>query len=539
MATIITLHGTGATGLEAGDRWWQRGSGFEAHMRELLEGADGTLNFQPCIWDGANRETSRRQAAKALLARMREHEKREEAYALIGHSHGGSVIAMALLEAAGRPSEYSRLSCWITVGTPFIRFERLGWTFSKLSTAGKTAYLALLFVCSFLFIFSNIHVLFPEYVQARSIGWIVAVMEVAFFLVAFAPFFLFVAVQRVRLSRRLIQYRGAQLRSAKHAFGAQWMALYHANDEAVQSLSVLRQSRIDFFPKDFAVQMLTVGMLCIAPAVMLALATSQEATSAAAGLISKWEPGMANLAERTRGDAALDVRGYFWNLYIWMFVVLFSGIFPAYILQKWSGIVINYSGVAVVDILIYIALLGVIVGLLFAEFLLVLLVARKCAGYLSTGLSGVLNRLTWRQVTKSAFGNDTLGEHAAGADTHPAWLVAGRPPLPRELGDEISDASNVAASAAIAKFRGALQFRSGDNAISLGRSLFADVLTWEELVHTSYFNVPRFRKLVAYALTQGGGFRATDAFKADPDYARVQGWFETIRAGDRSGIEAV
>ena len=33
-------------------------------------------------------------------------------------------------------------------------------------------------------------------------------------------------------------------------------------------------------------------------------------------------------------------------------------------------------------------------------------------------------------------------------------------------------------------------------------------LTWDELIHTSYFNNERFRKLIALPLTEAKGFRA-------------------------------
>jgi len=37
MTTIITVHGTGATGPEEGEQWWQKGSSFEKHIRELVD----------------------------------------------------------------------------------------------------------------------------------------------------------------------------------------------------------------------------------------------------------------------------------------------------------------------------------------------------------------------------------------------------------------------------------------------------------------------------------------------------------------------
>src|SRR4029453_13985740 len=97
MATIITVHGTGATGPEEGQAWWQKGSEFEQHIRELVEGGGAEVHFQRLIWDGANSESSRRNAATRLYSDLHSLEKTGDAYCLIGHSHGGSILSTALL----------------------------------------------------------------------------------------------------------------------------------------------------------------------------------------------------------------------------------------------------------------------------------------------------------------------------------------------------------------------------------------------------------------------------------------------------------
>jgi len=56
-----------------------------------------------------------------------------------------------------------------------------------------------------------------------------------------------------------------------------------------------------------------------------------------------------------------------------------------------------------------------------------------------------------------------------------------------------------------------------------------DFLTWGELIHTSYFVVPRFRKLVCYAIAHSPGFKPTEEFKRDPDYPLMLRWLEEIR----------
>jgi hypothetical protein len=85
-------------------------------------------------------------------------------------------------------------------------------------------------------------------------------------------------------------------------------------------------------------------------------------------------------------------------------------------------------------------------------------------------------------------------------------------------------------SRSLGKFRailGTLAFREALD--GGGFSVFSDYLSWEELIHTCYFDVSRFRKLVAYAISTADGFRATEMFKHDPDYPLVEKWFQEIQ----------
>ena len=147
MATIITVHGTNATGAECGERWWQRGSPFQNHLFDLVEGEDDCLKFQPFVWDGANSENSRRRAGSRLLSVMEQLEAENERYVLIGHSHGGSVIANALVEAASKTTELPHFGRWITVGTPFLLFSNsldILNVFSWAGRAGKALFVSLM-----------------------------------------------------------------------------------------------------------------------------------------------------------------------------------------------------------------------------------------------------------------------------------------------------------------------------------------------------------------------------------------------------------
>ena len=58
--------------------------------------------------------------------------------------------------------------------------------------------------------------------------------------------------------------------------------------------------------------------------------------------------------------------------------------------------------------------------------------------------------------------------------------------------------------------------------------MLSQYLTWDELIHTSYFTDLQFAKLVAFSLTKTDGFRATDAFCREPDFSELAGWYSEI-----------
>lgn len=154
--------------------------------------------------------------------------------------------------------------------------------------------------------------------------------------------------------------------------------------------------------------------------------------------------------------------------------------------------------------------------------------------YLSKGashfLSQRLNNLTWQQIRQTAYGNDTEGEFAEGARLSPAWMADNScKPITDALGDEITAYSDNAAAKSISKFRKGIRQFAFTKSETGTSDMFSDYLTWDELIHTSYFDIPRFRKYVAYIITQADGFRATKAFQDDPDFAKAALWYEDMQ----------
>lgn len=124
-ALVLLIHGTNAADpADSGERWWQRGSAFWDALSARLGQAfacqpDGEI-FR---WSGENSESERRLAAMALSKRIERLERDGRPYHLVGHSHGGSVIWLALLRLLAGRADLPGLRSWTTVGTPFLHYK--------------------------------------------------------------------------------------------------------------------------------------------------------------------------------------------------------------------------------------------------------------------------------------------------------------------------------------------------------------------------------------------------------------------------------
>jgi hypothetical protein len=136
--------------------------------------------------------------------------------------------------------------------------------------------------------------------------------------------------------------------------------------------------------------------------------------------------------------------------------------------------------------------------------------------------------MTLAEIRRSAFGNDTEGEIAFAADHRPGWITPGYCTLPGELGDKITECSNQATFQSLAKFRNAISTLAFAEGGDKKTEMVSSYLSWRELIHTCYFDVPQFRKLVAQAISRSAGSTPTEQFKADPDYEATSRWLKDV-----------
>ena len=102
--------------------------------------------------------------------------------------------------------------------------------------------------------------------------------------------------------------------------------------------------------------------------------------------------------------------------------------------------------------------------------------------------------------------------------------------LPDAVGDQITNHSNLMASASLVKFRNAISTLAFSEQDDKG-SLITNYLSWKELVHTCYFDVPAFRAMVVLAISQSEGFAPTELFRRDQSYPVIAQWVSECSAG--------
>jgi hypothetical protein len=123
--TVITVHGTNdSAASDEGAQWWQTGSAFATKLQAHATAEGGGVAIAPFHWDGANSDVSRRKAAARLRSTLRAALKKYDRAAVIGHSHGGNVIAIALEDPALARAQASGKLKVISVGTPFLPVRR-------------------------------------------------------------------------------------------------------------------------------------------------------------------------------------------------------------------------------------------------------------------------------------------------------------------------------------------------------------------------------------------------------------------------------
>lgn len=380
MGTIITVHGTNASGPETGGRWWQRGSPFEKQLRCLVNGKNGEFTYRPLIWDGWNSETSRRGASEKLCALFAECENAGEQYVVIGHSHGGSIIAHSLLLCARGGQRLNGLSQCVTVGTPFIRGEKEFLLFSRLGLLGKAAYLAAMTFGATYAMVSLKHYdrALAAFTGTHSPGFAMPVDQALFMLTfmlaySFLPFLVLYAVLRLNSSRKLYMYRRNVTASAKTYFAHRFVSLWHQDDEALQGLRSVTAARFRIIRDDFAVPIVSLAFTLLVPGIV------------AYGMIVG-----------TGIDATLH------------------GIYSLFGLEEQSlraidELLLSFGYEVMLVVKSFLALIVLPVVFVFFPAIAIIYLLTVASRIVSSKLSGVIDTLTWQEIRRAALAATSAG----------------------------------------------------------------------------------------------------------------------------------
>lgn len=552
---IVTVHGTNAGRPEDdGDRWWQKGSAFQKRLSELVTSADGSsLEFRPFHWSGRNSETDRREAGRQLARKLREIEKEGRPYHVIGHSHGGSVAYLALIatyvalaggflqtmprltsrlfRAQSKTSSYPLLpglKSWTTVGAPYIVTQR-SWNILALFDVWGQCVLLAIGAYSIALIATSL------------IAYIKDIVDVLIPLLFVATLTL-ILWQTTRYARS-ISSRVVRSRIEQN-FGARASLLRHGEDEAISGLA----SSLRIAPKLFAssqIRRLATGPLLLT-AILLA-GVDLVFTWGAGG----WEdkaPFLTDLHSYMQkfsypamiavgypeNCTSLDCGGHFswWEYPIYAIYVIdeaFSSlghyvvdlVHPTPVPNYGDPFFHNKVGRAIWATFKFCFPAGVLI--IFA------LAARIVLPLFTRPLAWFLNVVTGRNLKNAAYGNDAPGERVARLTAVPPSFEDSWKPLPASVADAIESYTEQFALETLRRTRkllGATSLACGPLDVS---ELVGGSLSWRELIHTSYFDVDEFIRLLAVGLIEAGGLKASEAFRVSSDFEEARGWLHAIR----------
>ena len=229
------------------------------------------VDVVPFTWSSLNSETDRRNAGSALLRLLRGLDARGEPYCVVGHSHGGSVIASALIESVARKKPLTHLKRWITVGTPFVGMRKEHFLFTRLTLPRKVMFVASLMLFM-MFLFYVAGELFANGFRVRSERYYTALLFNGIMMTL--PILFFYTVFRFLDGRELMGYGRGAVQRARDIYADKWLPLCHKDDEAVQGLRYLPKVQYRFFDRDFATSMLTKGAVIVLPLAYLFVVTS-------------------------------------------------------------------------------------------------------------------------------------------------------------------------------------------------------------------------------------------------------------------------
>ncbi|MBS0386058.1 MAG: hypothetical protein JSS00_11995 [Proteobacteria bacterium] len=434
---IVTVHGTGDTAKGPdGEKWFQRGSAFSERLKRDLAAQGIESEIVPHLWSGANSAWERERGADRLAALIRRLRGRYAGIHIIGHSHGGNVAndaAVLLKWGLRRHEAHERFDSLITVGTPFFDV-RTGW----IQAAAGIVFLVIAWGSAIAFPITALFSLYSILTgspQERSAMLVLWLLYIA----VIGPSVLFMLnLSRQGIRRILRPRRGGRTKT-------QIFSIWHDNDEAISFLERVQELPVEAFPR-------------------------------------------GSLFRGSRGAAiSLGV----------LSVIAIALLNPLAYAFHWAD-VLNFEASAVENSPISNVVALTFLGLLFAPAVFIGFYAIYrfvIGGAQEVGARGSLNRFVAGVLRGIAYGRDgdqVLCNVSPQSHTHETQEHK----ITGECAARMQVGAHDAAGKLIDKYRWALFSVGGDSSASL-TSLTTDAMTWDSLIHTTYFDQPEVADTIA------------------------------------------
>lgn len=446
---IVTVHGTGDTAAaDEGDKWFQQGSAFSEALRTRLGENGFAVDIKPHLWTGANSAWDREQAANKLAARIRKLYKHYDTIHVIGHSHGGNVAndaAVLLKWGLRKDAKKERFDSLTTVGTPFFDV-RTGW----LQMLAGILFLIIAWGSAIVFPFISMLILSMVVggVFAEDTSHTGQAIIFGIYIAIVGPSVLFMLhLSRQGVRRILRPRRGARTKTSI-------FSIWHENDEAIAFLQRVEELKLEPFARGALYRGSRGAGVAIGVLAVLAITLAHPVL---------YSFGVLDLFGVNESSADGDIAG-------------------------------NITAVAMLSLLFAPAIFAA-VYFLYRFFI---------GGAQEIAARGTLNRFVGgvlRGVAMGRDGDQVLCNVGPRSHTHRTEDLI----LSGDCAARMQQNANGAAGALIDKYRWALFSIGGDSSASL-TSLTTDAMTWDSLIHTTYFEQPEVVEAIgAHITTQAGG----------------------------------
>lgn len=444
---VVTVHGTGDTAHGPdGAKWFQRGSAFTERLKRDLAAQGIESEIVPHLWSGANSATERERGANRLAALIRRLRGRYAGIHLIGHSHGGNVAndaAVLLKWGLRRHEKHERFDSLITVGTPFFDVRT-----GTIQAVAGFLFLVIAWGSAIAFPLTALFWLF-EILQGDVPQRGSSLLLWTLYLLVIGPsVFFMLNMSRQGIRRILRPRRGGKTKT-------QIFSLWHENDEAISFLQRVEELPLEPFPRGSLFRgsrgmAISLGVLAV---IAIALANPIIYGTNLADFLhinTEIDPTTGQLEQANSTNViAASVIG----------VLLAPAIFTVFYL-------------------VYRFLIG---------------------GVQEVGARGSMNRFVAGVLRGIAYGRDgdqVLCNVSPQSHTHETQEHR----ITGECAVRMQNGAHDAAGKLIDKYRWALFSVGGDSSASL-TSLTTDAMTWDSLIHTTYFDQPEVADVVAGYIT--------------------------------------